>query len=285
MAGEAQTVSGNSSAQGQGQTGAQTDWQQEKARLEAELAGRDQQIRALATKNQAWERNVGKELEGHLEFDAFGNPARVRVDDYGNAGATRAYAGVHPLTGLVENPEAVDQYYAARFGQQYATPQQLQQMVNQAKFEAYNAARGDFLTLRSVDQTVSDPRYRDLSSFESPLSRKTQEVLQRNGWGAPAYQGAKSWDAFQYSKPTDLSVAVQIAKSELFEAGQASQQSQAQATASQAAAGISGTGSAAGAAATARTPEEMAKMFSENPAEYDRISKENFERAVQGVGR
>ena len=271
------TASGASSTPGQGQSGEETAWRQEKQRLESELASRDQQIRATTQKLQAWEQNVGKELEGHLEFDNYGRPVRVRVDDQG---VTPVFQGTHPLTGLVENPEVVDQYYGNRF----STPQQLQQMVTQAKQEAYFAARGDFLTLRAVDKTVSDPRYKELSSFESPLSKRTAEVLQRNGWGQPSDPSSKSWDSFRYADPTALPLAVQIAKAELFEQSQGSQEAQTQAQQSQAAAGIAGTGSAAGAATTTRTPEDMAKLFSENPTEYNRIMKENFDRAVAGSG-
>lgn len=285
MGAVAGTGSGASSPQGQTPSAETTEWQQERARLQAELNGRDQQIRALSTKNQAWERNVGKELEGHLEFDTFGNPVRVRVDDYGNQRTQTVIAGQHPLTGLVENTEAFDQYLGNRFGQQFATPQQLQQLVNQAKLEAYNAARGDFMTLRSVDKTISDKRYSELSNFESPLSKKTQDVLQRNGWGQPSQAGVSSWDAYRYSDPNALSIAAQIAKSELFESQQQSQESQSQAQAAAGAAGISGTGSAASATATTRSPEEMAKLFSENPTEYDRILKESFDRSVGGSGR
>ena len=276
------TASADSSPASQRPTGASTDWEAEKARLQAEVSSRDNQIRALSQIKQAWEKNVGKELEGAIEYDTNGFPVGVAK------APARSFNGMHPLaaSGVVDanTAQQYDDYLRQQLGSQFVTPQQLQAQVNAARSEAYNAAKGDFITLRNVDRTVADPKFKGLDDLTSPLAKKTEEVLTRNGWGKRLDPASQSWDQFQYAAPNALSIAAQIAKSELFDISQSSSQSTADAQTTQAAASIA-SGGGASTVAPAPSTEEMVRLFRDDPQKAEAIAKQQFDQSVGLGGR
>ena len=258
----------------QNPTGTPTEWQAEKARLEASLQAVANERNAYRQKAQAWENNVGKELGDVVELDGNGLPLRV------NYGEPRpAYTGTHPLVAAGIDPAVAQQYDAYMMQQvssQFVTPQQLQAQVNAARQEAFLASTSRFETLRNVDHTVTDARYKELGDMSSPLSKKTEEVLNRNGWGAKSNPTGKSWEDFQYAAPNALSIAAQIAKAELFESTQSQAGANAQAQAAQAAAGIVSSGGGS-AGSPAPSTAEMTKMFSTDPLKAEEIARQQFE--------
>ena len=274
-AGTASVASSTSAQNGTGVSNA--EWESERARLQGELASRDSQIRALSQIKGAWERNVGKELGDVIEYDANGFPVKV---NYGEP-ARPAYTGMNPLaaSGVVDaqTAQAYDAYVQQQMSGQYVTPAQLQAQVNAAQTQSYLAATTRFETLRNVDRTVSDQRYKDLSNLDSPLAKKTEEVLTRNGWGQKSNPMLKSWDSYQFAAPNAFELAAQIAKSELFETNQAHQQSQTTAQAAQAAAGIVSPGGGA-AIAPALSTDEMVKLYSQDPAKAESMARQQFEQ-------
>ena len=119
--------------------------------------------------------------------------------------------------------------------------------------------------------------------MDSPLSKKTEEVLARNQWGARATPSAKTWDEFAYAAPNALTIAAQIANAELFQAGQQSQQSNADAQAAQAAAGIASGG---GGIATTPAPstDEMVRLFRDDPVKAEALARQQFEQKTGSGG-
>lgn len=272
------TASAASSPANQGPAGGTTDWHAESARLQAELNSRDNQIRALSQIKQSWERNVGKELEGVIEYDQNGLPMRV---NYGDQGGRPAYTGANPLVaGGVDAATAQqhDEYLRGQFGQSFVTPAQLQAQVNAAADRVYLAATTRFETVRNVERTLADPLFKSLGDFTSPLAKKTEEVLARNGWGTRP-PTARSWEDGQFAAPTAFSIAAQIANAELFAGSQQAQTSEAAAQAAQAAASIAA-GGGGSAAPGAPSTDEMVRMFRDDPVKAEALAKQQFQQAV-----
>lgn len=258
----------------QSQPGTSTDWQAEKAQLQASLNAVANERNAYRQKAQAWER-VGGELGDAVEYDGNGLPSRV---NYGQP--KPAYSGVHPLANSGIDPQAAQQYDAYLQNQmagQFVTPQQLQAQVNEARQSAYLAATTRFETLRNVDKTVSDSRFKELATLDSPLSKKTEEVLARNGWGSKQNINAKSWEEYAFAAPNALPIAAQIAKAELFESTQQQANANAQAQQVQAAAGIVSSGGGM-SGSPAPSNDEMVKLYSSDPGKAEQLAREQFEQ-------
>ena len=265
-----------------GQAGVQnTDWQAEKARLESQLSGLANERNAYRQKAQAWE-GVGRELGDAVEYDANGLPKSVNY-----AQPKQTYNGVHPLANAGIDPQAAQQYDAYLQNQmsgQFVTPQQLQAQVNEARQSAYLAATTRFETLRNVDKTVTDSRFKDLATLDSPLSKKTEEVLARNGWGSKQNINAKSWEEYAFAAPNALPIAAQIAKAELFESTQQQANANAQAQQAQAAAGIVSSGGGM-AGSPAPSSDEMVRLYASDPGKAEQIAREQFEQKTGATVR
>lgn len=233
------TGSGASSSQGQGQTAGSTDWTREKARLEAELSSRDNQIRALSQVKQAWERNVGKELEGVVDYDSNGMPIGVTYDRQGQSAPQPTFDGNNPFSGLVDNPQNVDQYVQSLVARQgFITQEQANRLAQQAAAQGYQAARGDFMVLRNVDRLMGRDTYKDLSDYSSDMSKRTARIMSERQLGKPL-DGAKGWDQWQYQTVDSLQLAADLARVEAFEESQRQQQATGEAQSNQGAAALS----------------------------------------------
>lgn len=230
------------------------------ARLERELAERDRQLSGLSAerntfrqKAEAWERNVGAKLGDMVRLDANGLPAGVDAGEERQPVAT----GAHPLAGLSSyagdgwTPQSVDAYYQDLMRRQgYVTTEQAQQLQQEAVTRAYAMARGDLMVLREIDRATGT--YKDLGDFASPMSKKTLDVLQKEGYGALRRDAAgasvtpQSWEDLTYSDVRALSRAARIAQAELTLESQQSAGAEAAARAAAGAAGMASGGGVAG---------------------------------------
>ena len=219
------------------QSPASTGWEAEKARLESELKSRDDQIRGLSRYRSAMDQVV-RESDGVVVFDPTSGQVKWNVAQ--QQPATPINSGANPWTGLVEDPAQVDGWLNSRLNQAgYLTRSQADELAKQYATQAYQAARGDYIVLRSVDKTVSDPKYKELGGYgQSDLAKRTERILTEKGWGRPI-EGAKSWESWQYQSADSLQQAADLARLEAYEASQASQAASQQGQQNQAALGLS----------------------------------------------
>ena len=276
----------------QPQSGSNT-WEAEKARMESENAQLKQQLSGLSNERnafrqraEAWER-LGKEAGDIVDYDArTGLPMRWKTDD----ASTRQpvpYAGGHPLTGVVENPNAVDGYYQQLYQAQlnaagYVTAAQAQAMAAQA----LQVASGNFQVVRNYDRLTSQESYKSLADTSSKLYERTGRVLQERNWGRPvaidpftgqAVTGTVPFDRWQYRDLQDLQSAADLASMQLEKEAKAADAAQAQAQAAQGAAGLSVGG---GGAATVYPSGEVPVGKNGEP-DWDKLRADTQTRATQ----
>lgn len=196
---------------------------------------------ALGYKLRSWER-VGKEAGEQIEYDAHGNPVAFSYQD---PAPRPVVTGAHPLSGLHDNPKAVDDYYAQLATQQinaagYITVKQAQEMAA----NAYQLARGDGQVWRTYDKLVSQPDYADLGKADSELSKRTAAILQERGLARPL-PNAKSFDEWQYGDLGHLQFGADLARLQMHQEAQTAAAAAASGNQNQAAASLSvGAGSA-----------------------------------------
>lgn len=152
------------------------------------------------------------------------------------------------LTGI-DNADwgQVDQHYVPRAQYQ----QDMQRFQQEAVNRAYAMARGDLDVMFAIRDAQG--QYKDLGNFESPLAKKTMELLQKDGYAQPRMVNGvpkqpSSWTDFVYERPDALSRVARVAQAELMLAEK--ETAAANATAQQAgtAAGIASGGAPASAA-------------------------------------
>lgn len=131
----------------------------------------------------------------------------------------------------------VDQYYVTRDQHQ----RDLQEAVNRG----YMMARGDMTVLRSIDRATGS--YKELNDFESPLAKKTYEILVKEGYAAPmrGVTQPTSWEQFTYNDANALSKAARVAQAELILEQKQNQEADQAAHQAASAAGISSGGAPA----------------------------------------
>lgn len=234
-------------------------WEQEKAKLEKDLADARQQLSGLSSernmyrqRSDAWEKNVGGVLGDMLKIDpATGLPIGV---DPGREEVPLVHpqpVGTHPLAGLSSyagegfSPAAVDTYYSTLFKQQgFLTSDQAKEWARQAAMIAYEAARGDMMVMRNYDHLTAKDNYKDLANPESDLSKRTSKILQERNLGAPL-AGAKTFDQWRYNGLEALQMGADLARLEIHEEAQRN----AQAGQAGQAAGMASGGAPSGGAA------------------------------------
>jgi hypothetical protein len=223
----------------------------------------EQEIAAL----QAERDQLRSSIQGlSAERDQYRQQLRDAQGQGANA-SPQAAAGrfnTHPLAqfvGVEADYSPIDQYYDGR----YVNPTQLQQWAKAVHQQALDDARANFFLFRNIDRTVTSKEYADeqapwgpLGKYDSPLAKKTQEILQKQ-YNAKPLDGADSWEKWQYGDINDFSTAARVARAEMI---LEQQQQAAAAAASQgkqdAAAVVSGAGVASGGTSTGKitTTEE-----------------------------
>lgn len=264
-------------------TPAHTGWEAEKARLETQLKEAQQQLSGLsAERNQyrqkadAWEKQVGGALGEMVKLDpTTGLPIGV------DAGSSAPAATGHPLTGVIDNPQAVDQYYTQLMNQQgFLTQAQTQQYWQQREHALRTEFLGNLQLFRTLDKTLARKEYADLNEYkDGAWSKKTAEVLQEKGWGKPL-DGAQSWDQWQYATPDAFVTAADIAQARLFKEQQGQQASQQQAQANQASVGLS-VGSPGATPSPPRGDE--VPLTKDGGVDFDRLRADTQQR-VESLG-
>lgn len=166
-----------------------------------------QELDAAMAKNQ--------ELTGQVrglasERDVYKAQAQGGGNGSGNGGSSSHVLG--KLLGVEADYSDVDAYYVPRS----VHTQELQKAVN----DAYSLARGDMMVMREIDRAVST--YKDLGTWDSPLSKKTLDILQKERLGGPRrdpttganmpYQG---WEDLIYTEVRSLPKAARMAQAEL----------------------------------------------------------------------
>ena len=195
---------------------------------------------ALGFRLRALER-AAKEAGGTVDYDAQGNP----VVSYEAPVRPPVFNGSHPLSGVHDNPKAVDDYYAQLATQQinaagYVTAAQAQQMAE----NAYAQARGDGQVWRTYDKLTAKPDYADLAKPDSELAKRTAAILQERGLARPM-ANAKSFDEWQYGDLGHLQFGADLARLQMHQEAQVAAAAVASGNQNQAAAGLSvGAGSA-----------------------------------------
>lgn len=199
-----------------------------------------EQLQADVDKAMAQVEQLTAQVRGlAAERDQYRSQANQGGGDVGGANSGASSHVLGKVLGVDADYSAVDQYYVTR--QQYA--KDLQAAVNQA----YTLARGDVMVLREIDRAST--AYPDLSKWDSPLSKKTLDILQKEGYGAPrrdpatgAVMAPSSWEDLVYENVKALPRAARMAQAELVLAQQqaatdAAQQQQAQGAAGMASGG------------------------------------------------
>ena len=202
----------------------------------------------LGYKLRSWEK-LGRENAEAIQLDAQGNPVAL---NYGEpAPKPVAYNGAHPLSGVHDNPQAVDAYYTQLYTQQinaagYVTAQQAQEMAQRA----YQQARGDGQVWRTYDKLVSQSDYADLAKAESDLSKRTAAILQERGLARPMLN-AKGFDEWQYGDLGHLQFGADLARLQMQKEANVAAAAVASGNAAQGAVSLSiGAGSAGAAPAS-----------------------------------
>ena len=274
-----QATSQGSPPASQGQSATSTGWEAEKARLEAELQSTRKSVQELS-KYRAGLEQVVRDSEGVVTYDP--SSGQVGWNLRQGQQAPPAYSGANPWAGLVEDPTQVDGWLTSRLSQAgYMTRQQAEDLSRQYANQAYQSARGDFVVLRSVDRTLSNPKYKDLGSYgESDLSKRTERILTEKNLGRPL-DGAKSWESWQYAAPDSLQQAADLARLEIYEASQAAQAASQQGQAAQQAAGLSVGQPGSGTPPGPQSFEDLSRQGKE--PSWDDL-RDQFKRNAEAMG-
>lgn len=252
------------------------NWEAEKAKYEEQLRALSAERNSYRQTAEAW-RKVGSELGDSVKYDSVtGMPIGV---DYGNNQQTPpVYNGAHPFSGVVDNPQAVDQYYQSLVNQQlqqagYVTPQQAQQLMNQA----YQAATGAFMVARNYDKLTANEKYAPLSDYSSDMSKRTARILEERNLGKPL-EGAKGFDQWNYSGIEALQFGADMARLEMIEESQKSADSQNQAQDNQQRAGLS-IPTEGGSATPPQQAAGEPPMTQDGNIDWERMNQDTQQRA------
>lgn len=234
--------------------------------LQAELGKRDEQIRGMSTKLRAHEKVV-KDLGDAVQYDQWGNPMGVRTEPEPAARPTMTASNGHPLSGFSQlmegwDPKSVDAYYQQLFQSQgYITAEQFQQYQTAIDQRMTDSIRGNMHLFENIRETLSHKDYADLANWDSPLSKRTLEVMGKLNYGKPL-EGAKNWRQLNYTDPEALAKSARVARAELFMEQQANQASVDAAKTAQSASNLSATPANTGVASAGGT-KPVAEMSEE----------------------
>ena len=178
----------------------------------------------------------------------------------GGGGGRGSGGGVSPhvlakALGIEGDFSEVDEYYVPR--SQYQ--RDLQIAVN----TAYGLARGDMLVLRAIDKAIVT--YGDLAKFDSPLSKKTLEILQKEGYatfrkdGYGQFVAPRSWEDLVYEDVKAFPRSARMASTELLIEQQAAEKAATEAKSAEGAAGMASGGAPAGGSGTAPSEEAFVR--------------------------
>ena len=246
--------------------------------LQAEVSKRDEQIRGMGTRLRAFEK-VTKELGDAVEYDPYGNPMSIRTEQEPPPRSTPNNSSEKPYghaLGFLQQyapdgwtPQHADEHVMGIIQKQgFLTKAQWEQYRQQQQEEMWQIAEAaswqNTRLSRTLDRTFSAKdkegklKYPDLDKWDSPLTKRTLELLQKNKWGDPL-KDAKSWEDVRYREIDGLSNAAELARFQLAEE-QAAQQASTQAAtqtgqAAQAAAGMAAGPATTSAASTGGRPD------------------------------
>lgn len=269
---------------GSGQPGAPIDLavlQQQLSQLQTQVTEAHNQIKVLSKYRSGMDQ-ILRDAPDAVEFDPATGQVRWKESAPSRPSAPAGAPGPHPFADLIEDPTQVNTWLNGEVNrllasQGYVTAQQAQQLANQA----YQSARGDFLVLRTIDRLLGNEKYKDLSLYDSPLSKKTMEILQ--GKGARPVQGegvvVDGWDKWQYPAVGSLQEAADLARVALWEEQQAGQSAVAAAQANQGAAGLAQPG---GGVPGAGTPgDDSWKKAADEGNLIDQMRNDTARQALQ----
>lgn len=203
-----------------------------------------EELQAKLTEAMAQVAQLTNQVRGlAAERDTYRSQTRGAND--GAASATGHVLG--RVLGVDADFAPVDQHYMTRAEH----TRQLQEAVSQA----YQMARGDMFVLREIDRATA--AYPELRTWDSPLSKKTFEILSKERYAAPRRDPASnlpvnpaSWEDLVYESVNALPRAARMAKAELVLAEQAAAAASSAAAEAQGAAGMASGGAPAQAGAT-----------------------------------
>ena len=247
--------------------------------LKQQVAQLTQQVQGLAAERNGLKVRAEAAETQLSEFQA-SQFQGAGTRDGGQAGNRPAGAAVggHPFAPFADlvtgwDPQQVDAYFQGLLGKQgYLTPAQMQEYMGQREQALRQEFMGNIHLFRTVDRTLASPGYKDLATYDSPLAKRTAEILQAKRevdgrpWGTPI-EGAKGWDQWQYAGVDVLQTAADIAQAQLFKEGQAAQAATASGQANQAAAALSaspnsGAGAGGGEAGAASGRPDFSQLGS-----------------------
>lgn len=228
--------------------------------FQAELAKRDQQIQGLAAERnafrqtaEAWKK-LGESFEpGTIQYDANGSPVGL-VPPTPGGGAN----GSHPFSGLVADPGSVDTWVQGQVNalvarQGFITNAQVNALLQSALQQTDRSMNAYIRLYHGLQETLQDPSYAGLKTWDDPLAKKTREIAQAQGW-ATFPSEAKGWLDGSYADVQGLSKAARMARAELsLETSAAA----AAASSGQAAQGAAQLGAGSGGAAGAGGPGQQ----------------------------
>jgi len=235
------SVSAGSTPQGAGAAAATTDWEKKAKEMEQQLRGVSAERSKFKAEADAWKR-IAPEMGDVVQYDpATGLPVSLKLDDGAPAGQADQVS--YPFADLGVPESQMAGYVSGLISKGgYITQTQAQQLSAQAAQAAYQAAQKRFSIMRSVDKVLSSKDYSDLKNPDSEWSKRTAQLLVQQKVGQPSYEGAKSWDEWEFADPNTLPMAADIAYAQMVRAGQIDATSQDQAIQNQLAAGISTAG-------------------------------------------
>lgn len=214
---------------------------------------------SMGNRLRAWD-NIKTQLGESLEFDQYGNPVNLVVDNGSSVQkdkkAPSSYNDANPW-GFLEQyapegwtPQTIDDYYSRLLQSQgYLTVKQYgdREKALQAYGEDYA-----WNCLKVYDNIrKAEAKYPWLSQPEDPKFKRTIAVIQSQGYGKPT-QESKGWLDYSWNDLDGLAKAARMANSEIDTEEKERKGSQEEAQANQSASRIgephaSGSGSANGA--------------------------------------
>ena len=261
----------------QNQAGVQTDWEAKAKELENQVRGVSTERDKVRREVNAW-KAIAQDAGDVIQYDpTTGYPVGWNVGEEPVAN-NQAWVGSNPFSGIVEDPNSVNQYFQGLVNSQgYLTQPQADELARQYADQAYQTARLDFLVLRNIDKLLSNKDYSDLQQYGSDWSKRTSQVLQERGWAKPI-DGAASWDQWFYADPSRLQEAADIAQARMFKESQTQQAASQEANQNQQAAGLS-VGNVSGAPEV--TSEQEYRKALESGSLFDRMRQDTEKNAYQ----
>lgn len=229
---------------------------------------------ALGYRLRASER-VLKEAGEAVQYDAQGNPVGYLPPEPARPPVMN---GRHPLSGLHDDPDAVDAYYTQLYTRQlnaagYVTVQQAEQLAA----HAYQRARGDGQVWRTFDKLTAKSDYADLGNPASDLAQRTAAILQARGLARPM-PDAQGFDDWQYGDLGHLQFGADLARLQIHQEAQAATAAAASGQQHQDAAGLS---VGAGSAGTTPQGDGQVPVSPSGVVDWDKVRSDTESRAGQ----